>query len=156
MMKPIPAVEGEIIATFEALNTVDEKYALLFQLAEALPAMDPALKTEGNLVRGCQSKLWFHLSQEAGRFHLQADSDSQVIKGIAALLVRLVKGRTAAEIQTISLDFIDQIKIWKLPSERNNGLMAMLAHLHTRVCDPRAPAAEGAQYSPDQEETGRA
>ena len=129
-MKTLHAVEQEIIATFEALSTVDEKYTLLFQLGEDLPPMDPALKTDVNQVSGCQSKLWFHLHQDGDRFHLQADSDSMVIKGIAALLVRLVEGRTAEEIMEISMDFIDQIKIWKLASERNNGVLAMLDYIH--------------------------
>lgn len=129
-MKSIQAVEREIIASFEAFSTIDEKYTLLFQLGEDLPTMDPDLKTDTNQVKGCQSSLWFHLTQEAGLFYLQADSDSQVIKGIAALLVRLVEGRTAVEIQTINMDFIDRIKVWKLASERNNGLVAMLDHIH--------------------------
>jgi cysteine desulfuration protein SufE len=61
-MKTIQAIEREIIAAFEGLSTIDEKYAYLFQLGEDLPPMDAALKTEENLVRGCQSTLWFHLS----------------------------------------------------------------------------------------------
>lgn len=130
-MKTIDAVKNEIITTFEALTTIDEKYALLFQLGESLPPLDPALKTDENLVKGCQSTLWFHLSHTEGRFYLQADSDSLVIKGIASLLARLVEGRTAEEILTINLDFIDQIKVWKLASERNNGLLSMLEHIHT-------------------------
>jgi len=56
-----------------------------------------------------------------------------VIKGIAALLVRLIEGRSAAEIQRINLDFIDETGIWKLPSERNNGLLAMLEHIQSQV-----------------------
>ena len=140
-MKTLQAVEREIITSFEALNTVDEKYALLFQLGEALPPMDPDLKTDANQVKGCQSSLWFILTQEAGLFHLQADSDSMVIKGIAALLVRLVEGRTAEEIQTINMDFIDQIKVWKLASERNNGLLSMLDHIHALARIERASQA---------------
>jgi cysteine desulfuration protein SufE len=132
-LKTIPATESEIIAAFDALDTVDKKYAYLFKLGDDLPAMDPELKTDENLVKGCQSTLWFHLTQQAGHFHLQADSDSQVIKGIAALLVRLVEGRTAEEVLTINMDFIDKIKIWKLASNRNNGLMAMLGHIHAHA-----------------------
>ena len=143
MMETIQAIEQEIIATFEALSTVDEKYTLLFQLGDDLPPMAPDLKTDENQVSGCQSKLWFHLHRNGGRFHLQADSDSMVIKGIAALLVRLVEGRTADEILTISMDFIDQIKIWKLASERNNGLLAMLDHIHAWVRMDQTPHTPG-------------
>ena len=142
-MKTIQTIESEIIEAFEALETVDEKYAYLFKLADNLPPMDPELKTDENQVKGCQSSLWFHLTQQVGRFHLKADSDSMVIKGISALLVRLVEGRTAEEVLRINMDFIDRIKVWKLASERNNGLMAMLDHIHVlaRVEQP-APAPD--------------
>jgi cysteine desulfuration protein SufE len=129
-MKTIQATEREIVASFAALETIDQKYAHLFQLGEDLPVMAPCLKTAANQVRGCQSSLWFHLHQDGGRFHLEADSDSLVIKGISALLVKLIEGRTAEEILSINLDFIDQLQIWKLASDRNNGLMAMLEHIH--------------------------
>ncbi|MFU8827326.1 MAG: SufE family protein [Brevefilum sp.] len=153
-MKSIQAVEREIISTFEALELIDEKYALLFQLGEDLPPMDPSLKTDQNLVRGCQSTLWFHLTQTDGCFHLQADSDSLVIKGIAALLVRLVEGRTAEEVLSISMDFIDQLNIWKLASERNNGLIAMLDHLHTRARHAGEAPSHGLP-NPNNEDTFR-
>ena len=153
-MKTLQAVEREIIASFEGLSTIDEKYALLFQLGEDLPPMDPNLKTDRNLVRGCQSTLWFHLTQTDGCFHLQADSDSLVIKGIAALLVRLVEGRIAEEVLSISMDFIDQLNIWKLASERNNGLMAMLDHLHTRARQAEEAPSHGLP-NPNNEDTFR-
>jgi len=154
IVKSIRAVEREIIASFEALESIDEKYALLFQRGEDLPAMDPSLKTDQNLVRGCQSTLWFHLTQAGGRFYLQADSDSLVIKGIAALLAKLVEGRTAEEVLSISMDFIDQLNIWKLASERNNGLMAMLDHLHSQARHAGEAPSHGLP-NPNNEDTFR-
>ncbi len=142
-MQTLSDTVREIVASFTALNTVDDKYALLFQLAASLPPMEPSLKTDDNLVKGCQSSLWFHLEQESQRFHLEADSDSLVIKGIAALIVRLIEGRTAEEILSINMNFIDQIKIWKLPSERHNGLMAMLDHIHSRARSAQAGEPSG-------------
>jgi cysteine desulfuration protein SufE len=121
---------------------VDAKYAYLLELSERLPPMDGGDQHAGNLVDGCQSKLWFLLKEEDGKFTLQADSDSFVIKGIAALLVRLVEGRSAAEIERISLDFIDRLNIWKLPSERNNGLVAMLNHIKEQVNSPKTIQTE--------------
>lgn len=132
-MKSIQEMEREIIEAFDRYESVDEKYAYLFQLGNDLPEMPLDLKNRSSLVDGCQSKLWFSLAEESGRFTLSADSDSMVIKGIAALLVRLVEGRTADEISQISMAFIDQLDIWKLPSERNNGLMAMLTNLHQQA-----------------------
>jgi len=133
MTKTIKALEQDIIETFAKLDGIDAKYAHLFKLGEALPEMDPALKTNATQVTGCQSKLWFHLYEKKGRYYLLADSDSMVIKGIAALLARLIAGRKVEEIKQINLDFIDQMKIWKLASDRNNGLVAMLDHIKKLV-----------------------
>lgn len=135
MAKTIHELEQEIIDTFDKLDGIDAKYAYLFKLGEALPKMDAALKTDATQVKGCQSNLWFHLDKDEGGYYLLADSDSLVIKGIAALLARLIEGREVEEIKQINLDFIDQIKIWKLASERNNGLMAMLDHIKMLVDD---------------------
>jgi cysteine desulfuration protein SufE len=95
--------------------------------------MDSSLKNDETLVKGCQSKLWFFLYQEQGHYYLQADSDSLVIKGIAALLARLINGRSAEEVCAIQMDFLDQLKLWKLASNRNNGLVAMLEHIHQQA-----------------------
>ena len=132
-MKTVKEVEKEIVEAFQKLSSVDAKYAYLFELAEDLPDMLPALKSNENLVSGCQSKLWFYLHEESGQFNLSADSDSMVIKGIAALLIQLVEGRTAEDISQITLDFIDELNILKLASARNNGLVAMLDHLHQQA-----------------------
>jgi cysteine desulfuration protein SufE len=127
--KSINDVKEEIIREFQELDDVDAKYMHLFQLGADMPPMEPALKMDQNLVHGCQSKLWFYLAENDGKLTLSADSDSLVIKAIAALLARLIEGRSPEEVQTINLDFIDELKIWKLASERNNGLIAMLEHI---------------------------
>ena len=150
-MKSLQAAEREIIETFETFDTIDEKYAHLFQLGESLPPMDSALKTDDTLVKGCQSSLWFNLTQDGGRFSLQSDSDSLVIKGISALLVKLIEGRTAQEILTINMDFIDKINIWKLASERNSGLMAMLEHIHSLARSEQAAQVSEEVSSPQEE-----
>jgi len=128
-MKRIAAIEKEIIAEFQALPDIDAKYSHLFQLGEALPALGPNEKNAQTEVSGCQSTLWFKLRCQDGCLHLDADSDSMVVKGIAALLVRLIEGRQPEEIESLNMDFIDALKIWKLASDRNNGLMAMLDHI---------------------------
>jgi cysteine desulfuration protein SufE len=132
-MKSIEAVEKEIIVEFEQFSNIDSKYSHLFKLGNDLPEMNPSLKNEDTLVKGCQSKLWFQLSQDDGKLHLHVDSDSMVIKGIGALFVRLVEGRQAEEIGNLSLDFIDRLNVWKLASDRNNGLLAMIDHLHKQA-----------------------
>ncbi|MDF1519798.1 MAG: SufE family protein [Brevefilum sp.] len=132
-MKSITKTEQEIIEEFEQFSDIDSKYRHLFKLGNDLPEMDSSLKNDDTLVDGCQSKLWFQLSQEGGKLHLRADSDSMVIKGIGALLVRLVEGRKLEEINNINLGFLDTLNIWKLASYRNNGLLAMLDHLHKQA-----------------------
>lgn len=132
-MKRIEAVEKEIIDEFEQLPDIDSKYSYLFKVGNDLPEMDPSLKNEDTLVDGCQSKLWFYLSKDDGRLSLHVDSDSMVIKGIGALLVRLVEGRRPEEIKNLNLGFLDQLNIWKLASNRNNGLLAMIDHLHEQA-----------------------
>ncbi|HEY9121384.1 MAG TPA: SufE family protein [Brevefilum sp.] len=132
-MKSIKQTEQEIIEEFAQFPDVDSKYGHLFKLGNDLPEMDPLLKNENNLVKGCQSKLWFKLSQENGKLHLDVESDSMVIKGIGALFVRLVEGRQIEEISNLSLDIIDRLNIWKLASDRNNGLVAMLSFLHKQA-----------------------
>lgn len=128
-MKCIATIEKEIITEFQQLPDIDAKYSHLFELGEALPPLGPNDKNAETEVSGCQSKLWFKLKFQNGRLHLDADSDSMVIKGIAALLVRLIEGRQPEEIDSLKMDFIDELKIWKLASERNNGLLAMLDHI---------------------------
>ena len=125
------AREQAIQAEFETLPDVDAKYTHLFRLAESLPPLDPALKTEANRVHGCQSSLWFHLDCNASGLHLAAESDSLVISGIAALLIHLVEGCQPEDLDHLNLNFVDQMGIWKLPSARNNSLAAMLDHLKT-------------------------
>ena len=129
-MKSIKTIEKEIIAEFQQLPDVDAKYSHLFQLADQLPPMNPEFKTDHNLIKGCQSDLWFQMTEIDGRVYLEADSDSLVIKGIAALLIRLIQGRKREELANIRMNFLDEIKIWKLASGRNSGLMAMLDYIH--------------------------
>jgi len=132
-MDTINQVIEDIIVEFDKLAGVEEKYAYLFKLGKQLPQMDDTLKNKETRVKGCQSTLWFSLTKDEDRFYLMADSDSLVIKGIAALLARIIAGRRAEEIKQLSMDFVDKLQIWKLASERNNGLMSMLRDIKDRV-----------------------
>jgi cysteine desulfuration protein SufE len=142
-MKSIIDVENEIVREFLNLPDIDARYEYLFQLADKVQPLDPPLKTDENLVEGCQSKVWFHLHDNNGQVFLETDSDSMVIKGITALLTRIVNGRHPEEINQISLDFIDKIQIWKLPSQRNNGLLALLQNLKVQANNYLKVRSEG-------------
>ncbi len=128
-MKSLREVEQEIIAEFAAQPDVDAKYVHLFEIGQQVPPLPAEHKTDANRVQGCQSALWFNLYENEDGLHLQAESDSMVINSIAALLARLVEGRRPEDIEALSLDFLDALQIWKLASTRNNGLLAMLAHI---------------------------
>jgi len=129
-MTTIQEKQQQIIEDFCQLEGWDEKYAYLIELGQAMPEMSADLKTEDNLVKGCQSSLWFHITCEDGVFHLDADSDSLIVRGIAALLVQVFSDQLALEVCGADLNFIDTIGMWRnLSSNRNNGLMAMLEHI---------------------------
>lgn len=129
-MATIAEAQAQIVENFSLLGAWDEKYAYLIELGEEMPEMDPALKTEENLVKGCQSSVWFHMQNEGGLLYLEADSDSMIVKGIAALLVQVVSGHHPQEILAMDMNFLDEIGMWRhLSSQRNNGLMAMLKHI---------------------------
>ena len=129
-MGSIQEKQQQIIENFDLLDAWDEKYAYLIELGTGMPAMAPELKTDETLVRGCQSNVWFHTDCKGGIFYLEADSDSLIVRGIAALLVEVFSGQPASEVAAADLSFIDTIGMWKnLSSSRNNGLMAMLEQL---------------------------
>lgn len=148
MTKNLAKLEQEIIEEFTQFSTIDEKYTHLFKLGDALPEMNPALKTEENRVKGCDSTVWFHLEYANGRLQLQADSDSMVIKGLTALLIRLIADCRPDEIREINFDFLNEMKIWKLASHRNAGLNALLDHIKKRAqlinADHNEPISEEA------------
>ena len=127
----ISALEKQIIQEFEQFDGVDEKYRHLFKLADTLPDLDSGLKTEKNQVKGCQSTVWFYATFQNGGMHLQADSDSMLIKAISALIVRLVEGRPPADVLEVNLNFLDKMSVWKLASRQNPGLTAIIGHLHS-------------------------
>lgn len=129
-MMTIEEMEQQIIQEFHQLKTIDKKYFHLFELGDSLPTMEAGLKNDTNLVEGCQSTLWFHISSRDGFLYLEADSDSMVIKGISALVARLVEGHKPEEVSRVNFDFLDKIGLWKMASQSNPGLNAMLEHLH--------------------------
>lgn len=130
-MLSISEQEKQIIQEFDQFEGIDDKYLHLFNLAETLPDLDAGLKTKENQVKGCQSTVWFYATMQSGGMHLQADSDSILIKAISALIVRLVEGRSPAEVLEVNLNFLDTLSIWKLASRQNPGLAAIIGHLHS-------------------------
>ena len=104
-----------------------DRYNYLIELGTDLPAIDPRYRTSEYLINGCQSKVWLHADYVEGRLLFKADSDDLIVKGIVALLVKLMNNRTPEEILENELFFIDGIGLRQnLSPTRSNGLLAMV------------------------------
>ncbi|MBQ3234296.1 MAG: SufE family protein [Alistipes sp.] len=123
-------IQDAIIEEFSMFDDWLDKYDYLISLSDTLPAMDPALHNEKNLIEGCQSRVWVSSEMRDGKMYYSADSDAIITKGIVALLVRVMSGRSAEEVATMDLYFIDEIGLGEnLSPTRSNGLRAMVKQM---------------------------
>lgn len=128
--KTLDEVQDEIVAEFSAFDEWMDRYAYLIDLGKSLSPMDPAQQTDANRIKGCQSQVWVHPQVRDGTIVFQADSDAAITKGIIALLVRVLSGRTPAEIAHANLRFIGEIGLQEnLSPTRSNGLVAMIEQM---------------------------
>ncbi|MBR1934266.1 MAG: SufE family protein [Prevotella sp.] len=122
--------QDEIIDEFSGLDDWMDKYQLLIDLGNEQEPLDARYKTESNLIDGCQSRVWLQADYEEGRIHFQAESDALIVKGIVALLIRVLSDSTPQEILDADLYFIDQIGLKEhLSPTRSNGLVAMIKQM---------------------------
>lgn len=120
-------VQNEIIEEFSVFDDWLDRYNYLIELGNELPEIDPRYKTSEYLINGCQSKVWLHADMKDGKIWFDADSDAIIVKGIVALLVKVLNGRTPEEILDNNLSFIDEIGLSQnLSPTRSNGLLAMV------------------------------
>jgi cysteine desulfuration protein SufE len=123
-------IQEEIIEEFSMFDDWLDKYDYIISLSESLPAIDPAKRTDKYLIEGCQSRVWVSSELEDGKMAYTADSDAIITKGIIALLIRVMNGRTPEEAANIDLYFIDAIGLGEnLSPTRSNGLRAMIAQM---------------------------
>jgi cysteine desulfuration protein SufE len=130
------AAEAQIAEEFAFFGDWTERYQYLIDLGRKLPPFPDALKTDAYKVTGCQSQVWLVPSGDASRLEFQATSDSAIVSGLIALLLRVYSGRSAAEIVATEPTFIEAIGLAKhLSPTRSNGLAAMLAAIkqHART-----------------------
>lgn len=126
----INELQDEIIDEFAGLDDWMDRYSLLIDLGNELEPLPEADKTDQNLIDGCQSKVWFTAKCEQGRVLFKGDSDAILVKGIVALLIKVISEHTPQEILTADLYFIDRINLREhLSPTRNNGLLAMLKQM---------------------------
>lgn len=130
MKMTINELQDEIIEEFAELTDWMDKYQLLIDLGNELEVLDERYRTESNLIDGCQSRVWIQCDYVDGRLVLVADSDALIVKGIIALLLRVLNGRSPQEILDADLYFIDRIGLKDhLSPTRSNGLLAMIKQI---------------------------
>lgn len=129
-MATIQEIQNQIVEDFTFLPEWDERYAYLIELGQKNPPLPDEYRTADNIVRGCQSQVWLHRECRQGEIYLQSDSDSLIVKGLAALLMQVFSGQSAEAVLKADLTFFDAIGLNKhLSSQRANGLMAMVEEI---------------------------
>ena len=123
-MKTINELQDEVIEEFSDFDDWMDKYQLLIDLGNEQEPLDEKYKTEQNLIDGCQSRVWLQADMEDGNVVFQAESDALIVKGIIALLIKVVSGHTPDEILNSDLYFIEKIGLKEhLSPTRSNGLL---------------------------------
>ncbi|MCC2591162.1 SufE family protein [Chryseobacterium sp. MFBS3-17] len=118
--------QQEIVEEFEFLDDWEQKYEYIIDLGKELKPLPEDKKTDDNLIKGCQSKVWIDASFRDGKLYFDADSDGILPKGIVSLLVSIYSGHTTDEILASDFGFISEIGLQEfLSPSRANGLMAM-------------------------------
>ena len=126
----IQEIQDEIISEFEIYDDWMDKYNYLIELSKSLLPFDNKYKVPSNLIQGCQSRVWLNADLMEGRVVFTADSDAIITKGIIALLVRILSGRTPDEIMNADLYFVDKIGLREnLSPTRSNGLLSMIKQM---------------------------
>ena len=132
-MKTINELQDEVIEEFSDFDDWMDKYQLLIDLGNEQEPLDEKYKTEQNLIDGCQSRVWLQADMEDGNVVFQAESDALIVKGIIALLIKVVSGHTPDEILNSDLYFIEKIGLKEhLSPTRSNGLLAMVKQMRDR------------------------
>lgn len=123
-------IQEEIIAEFSMFDDWMDKYSLLIELGNSLKPLDEKYKVESNLIQGCQSRVWLHANYVDGRIYFQAESDAVIVKGIIALLIKVLSNRTPDEIIDADLYFVNRIGLNEhLSPTRSNGLVSMIKQI---------------------------
>lgn len=126
----IEQIQQEIIEEFSVYTDWMDKYGYLIELGNELQDLDPKEKTDQNLIKGCQSRVWLVAELENGKINFRGESDAVIVKGLVALLLRVVSGRTPDELIENDLHFIDDLGLKQhLSPTRSNGLLAMVKQI---------------------------
>jgi len=126
----IEEVQNEIIDEFSMFEDWEERYQYMIDLGKDLPLIKDQYKTEDNIIKGCQSKVWVHANMQDDKVSFTADSDAIITKGIIAILIRVFSNQHPKEIIEANTDFIDKIGLKEhLSPTRTNGLVSMIKQI---------------------------
>ncbi len=126
----INEAQDEVIAEFSDFDDWMDRYQLLIDLGNEQQPLDEQYKTDQNLIEGCQSRVWLQADEVDGKLIFQAESDALIVKGIIALLIKVLSDHTPDEILQADLYFIDQIGLKEhLSPTRSNGLLSMVKQM---------------------------
>lgn len=126
----IQEIQNEIIEEFSMFDDWEERYQYMIDLGKTLPLIDDAHKTDDNIIKGCQSKVWVHANMNDNKVVFTADSDAIITKGIIAILIRTFSNQHPTAILEANSDFIDKIGLKEhLSPTRANGLVNMIKQL---------------------------
>ena len=129
-MDTIQEIQAEIVEEFDMFEDWGQKYEYLIDLGKELAPIDKKYKTQDNLIKGCQSRVWLHANHEKGIIVYTADSDAIITKGIVSLLIRVLSNQKSDEIASANLEFINDLGLKEqLSPTRANGLVSMIKEM---------------------------
>lgn len=131
MSQTVQQIQDEIIDEFSMLDgDMEMTISYIMELGEQLPEMSDSSRTEENIVKGCQSKVWLQASLENAKIEFEADSNTAITKGLLSLLVRILSGKSPQEIIDADLYFIDKMGLNRfIGTQRSNGFGAMMKQM---------------------------
>jgi cysteine desulfuration protein SufE len=126
----IDEIQQDIVSEFSAFEDWMDKYSYLIEMGNELAPIDEKYKTEQNLIRGCQSQVWINAEYADGKLLFQGESDALIVKGLVALMLRVVNDQTPEDVMNSEFFFIDKIGLKEhLSPTRSNGLLAMVKQI---------------------------
>ncbi|WP_255554184.1 SufE family protein [Mesonia aestuariivivens] len=129
-MSNIKEIQEEIVEEFEMFDDWMQRYEYMIELGKSLPLIDEQYKTEENIIKGCQSRVWVHADMQDDKVVFTADSDAIITKGIIAILIRAFSNQKPQAILDADTQFIDEIGLKEhLSPTRANGLVSMIKQL---------------------------
>ena len=126
----IQKIQQELVDEFSMFEDWMQRYEYMIDLGKSLPLIDARYKTDQNIIKGCQSKVWVHAEMQEDKIQFTADSDAIITKGIIAILIRVFSNQHPKDIIDADMAFIDEIGLKEhLSPTRANGLVSMIKQL---------------------------